>query len=155
VTDDASVLTDKIAMDKWAEIAPLIDIMVNRAQDPKDFVVEPGSQLAADDIASHPYRVSHCGRACLNAGVDHLHAAKMLIIDVRILHEAADYSLIRGALENFAAAFWVLHPPERNDRIEHALRWMVKNFKDQDKATAELNLPSYVPMQSKLEKVSL
>jgi hypothetical protein len=157
VTDapDPAALTEDMVMDKWAKIAPLIEIMTARIQNPEDpdWAVKPGSELADDDDASNPYQVSHCARACLNAGVNHLHALKSLIFGAPILHGAADYSLIRGALENFAAAFWVLHPLDRSDRIEHALRWMVKNFKDQDKATAELNLPNYVPLDANLDKV--
>jgi hypothetical protein len=91
-----------MVMAKWAEIAPLIDIVVNRIQDPEDFVVDAGSQLDGDDAGSHPCQVSRCARWCLNAGVDHLHAAKKLILDEPItLHANADYSLIRGALQNF------------------------------------------------------
>jgi hypothetical protein len=154
MSDDLAELTDEFAMAQWAQMAPLIDNVVNRTQDPEDFVVEAGSQLAGDDADSDPYQVSHCARACLNAGVDHLHAAKKLILDVPIiLHANADYSLLRGALENFGTAFWVLHPPQRSVRVERALRWMVKNFKDQDKATADLGLPKYVPAHVRVEEI--
>ena len=98
MSDDTGDLTDDMVRDKWNEIVPPIEIMVHRIQNPQEFVAQSGSELADDDAASHPYRVSHCARACLNAGVDHLHAMKKLIFDVPILHAAADYSLIRGAL---------------------------------------------------------
>jgi hypothetical protein len=134
-----------MAMEMWGQVVSAIDDMVHRIQDLEDFDVEPGSQLAADDASSHPYEVSHCVQNCLNAGVDHLHAAKALMFDVPILHANAEYSLFRGALENFGAAFWVLHPAQRSKRVEHALRWMVKNLKDHDNATAKLSLPGYTP----------
>jgi hypothetical protein len=155
VGDETQELTDEWAMEQWAKMAPLIETMVQRIQDPADFLVQPGSELAADDADSNPYRVSHCARACLTAGVDHLHAMKTLIIDEpRLLHAAADYSLIRGALENFATAFWVLHPHERTIRIERALRWMAQNYTDQDKATGALGLPNDIGLQARHAKVA-
>lgn len=153
MSDGKLELTDEWAEQQWALMAPQIEAMVHRIQDRAEFVVQLGSELAADDTQSHPYQVSHCVRACLNAGVGHLHAMKSLIIDEpRIVHADAEYSLIRGALENFATAFWVLHPPQRTLRVERALRWMVKNFKDQEKALAPLG-PGDVTLQMKLDKV--
>jgi len=58
---------------------------------------------------------------------------KRLIIDDRLIHSEADYSLIRGALENFGTAFWVLHADQRTERITRALQWMAQNFKDHAK----------------------
>jgi hypothetical protein len=155
VTDETYELPDEWADQQWATMAPQIEAMVRRTQDPAEFVVPPGSELADDDAASHPYQVSHCAKRCLNAGVDHLHAMKTLIIDEpRLLHAEADYSLIRGGLENFATAFWVLHPHDQKVRIERALRWMAQNFKDQDKATGHLGFPGDIGLQAKLKKVT-
>jgi hypothetical protein len=151
--DDAVTLTDEAVMAKWAEIAPWIDRVAVRIQDANDFVVHAGSALALDDRVSHPYCVSHCARACLNAGVDHLHALKRLVIDNRILHADADYSLSRGALENFGAAFWVLHPAEPTARITCALRWMAQNFKDQAKAIEGLDMDNVPSREANLAKV--
>lgn len=139
---DEPRLTDEMALANWRILGRDVDAVMNRTQDPNDFVVEPGSQLADDDAASYPYWVSSCAQACINAGVDHLHAAKTLIADLGIVHASSDYSLIRGALENFAAAFWVLHPAQRTDRIERALRWAVKNGKYEALALTEANLPN-------------
>jgi hypothetical protein len=52
VTDQP--LTDEMVEAKWAEIAPLIDVMITRIQTPGEFSVQPDSELAADDIASSP-----------------------------------------------------------------------------------------------------
>ena len=138
---------------KWLEISPLIDRMMERVGTEREFPVSPRSSLAGDDSKSDPYQVSHCVRMCLTAGVDHLHAVKTLIVDQQLLHVAAPFSLSRGALENFAAAFWILHPINRNDRIERTLRWHVKNFKDQEKAVSGLVLPGHRPLEPKLQKL--
>lgn len=138
---------------KWHEISPLIDRMMERVGTEDEFPVSPGSSLAGDDNASNPYQVSHCIRMCLTAGVDHLHAQKSLIVDQRIIHVAAPFSLSRGALENFTAAFWVLHPNSRDERITRSLRWHAKNFLDQDKAVEGLSLPGHTPLASKIAKI--
>jgi hypothetical protein len=151
--DSAEEIGEETIMAKWAEIAPLIEHMAVRIQTPNEFVVGLGSALAADDSASNPYQVSHCVQACLTAGVDHLHALKRLVIDDRLLHTGADFSLARGALENFGTAFWVLHPAEPTERITHALRWMAQDFKDQAKADEELGKDDAPSRKAKLAKV--
>lgn len=127
-------LTDEMVFAKWEEVASLIDVLIQRIQDPADFAIAEGSELAFDDASSIPYQVSHCVRWGLNAGIEHLHAVKTLVIDARLIHASADYTLIRGAIENLAAAYWVLHPSDRNQRVIRALRWMAKNYKDQNTA---------------------
>lgn len=125
--------------------------VVARIQDPDDFIVQTSSELAGDDACSSPYHLSHCARWCLNAGVDHLHALKTLVIDSSVIHSSADYSLARGALENFGAGFWLLHPPDRRIRVERAMRWWAKNFKDQSRATK--GMPNETPLAPKLDKL--
>lgn len=151
MTEEPFELTDEMVAAKWAEVADLIEVVTARIENPDDFVVQPSSQLAADDIATSPYHVSHCARWCLNSGVDHLHALKSLIVDAGRIHSSAPYSLVRGALENLAAGFWLLHPSEPNVRIERGLRWWAKNFKDEDGATRDRNLASYKPLKPKLQ----
>lgn len=134
MADQHTPLDPQAIAQKWEEIAPGIAKMMERVGNPTDFPVATGSSLAGDDTASDPYQVSHATRMCLVAGVDHLDAVRALLLDLQVIHNAAPFSLIRGALENLAAAYWILHPSMRNTRIEHALRWHAKNFKDQHKA---------------------
>jgi hypothetical protein len=145
--DDASIDA------KWLEIAPLIEKMAERVGEPNDFPVHPGSGLARDDKASDPYQVSHAVRMCLMAGVDHLNATKLLLIDQNVLPTAALFSLIRGSLENFAAAFWILHHPQHSIRIQRTLRWHAKNFKDQRTALEPSGNCDKATMDSRLAKL--
>lgn len=138
---------------KWDEIAPGIDQMAERIANPNDFLVSSGSSLAGDDKASNPYRVSHAVRMCLVAGVDHLHAAKALLLDLQVLHTAAPFSVVRGSLENLAAAFWILHPKQRNERIERTLRWWARNFHEQHIALEPLGLSDEAKREAKLAKL--
>lgn len=133
-------ISEETAAGKWHdEIAPAIQSVMDRMQDPTDFRVFPQSVLAIDDAATDPYHVSHSARWCLTSGVNHLHALKTLVVDDQMLHSAAAYGLARGALENLGAGFWILHPHERAVRVEHDLRWWTTNFKDQERATGSLN----------------
>jgi hypothetical protein len=90
---------------------------------------------------------------CLTAAVDHLHAVKVLVVDAGVLHVAAPSSLSRGALENLAAAYWMLAPEDRTERVARTLRWYAKNFKDGDTATAHLGLPGQTTLETKLAKL--
>lgn len=151
--DESTEVSEEQVAAKWLEMAPLIDRMMERVGDPDDFPVSPGSSLAGDDKKSHPYCVSHAVRGCLVSSVDHMHAAKSLVLDLEVLHASAVYSLIRGSLENLAAAFWILHPAQRNDRIENTLRWHAKNFHDQLIALEPLGLADESTREAKLAKL--
>lgn len=146
-------LSEEAISEKWVKMAPLIERMMERVGTKGEFPVADGSSLAGDDKAADPYQVSHVLRMCLTAGVDHLHAVKVLVVDKGVLHVAAPSSLARGALENFAAAYWVLGPEGRDERVERALRWYAKNFRDGDKATGLLNLPGAVAVEDKLQRL--
>jgi hypothetical protein len=141
---------------KWLEIGPLIDRVTERIGTADEFPVASGSSLAGDDAASSPYQVSHAVKASMTAGVDHLHAIKVLVRDVRVLHALAPFSLARGALENLSLAYWVLHPTQRNERIERALRWHAKNYKDAEKALSPRGIANSEaePRLLKLEAVA-
>ncbi|MEU2043640.1 hypothetical protein [Nocardia niwae] len=141
---------------KWLEMAPLIDRVTERIATRSEFPVMPGSSLAGDDSASSPYQVSHVVRASMTAGVDHLHALKVLVRDARVLHNLAPFSLARGALENLSLAYWVLHPAQRDVRVERALRWWAQNYKDGERACAPRGIANSAaePKLLKLEAVA-
>jgi hypothetical protein len=138
---------------KWEQIAQGIDKIAQRIADPTDFAVSPGSSLAGDNKASRPYQVSHAVRTCFVAGVDHRQAVKALLFDLHVLHTAAPFSLVRGSLENLSAAFWILHPNKRNERIERALRWHARNFREQHIALEPLGLSDEAKRDAKLAKL--
>lgn len=151
--DIHAAISEEQVVAKWLDIAPGIEKMAERIGDPKDFAVRDGSSLGGDDKKSAPYCVSHAVRACLVSGVDHLHAAKSLVVDLEILHASAVYSLVRGSLENLSAAFWILHPRTRNARIERTLRWHARNFNEQFIALEPLNLADNASREAKLARL--
>jgi hypothetical protein len=147
-------MTEEFALTQWQEIAKQLDALVAQTQDKSAFRIEAGSELAGDDTLSHPYRVSQCAHGFINAGMDHMHSLKTLILDVQILHAASDWTLLRAALEHFAVAFWVLNPSDRRIRIERALRCEAQNFKGSDKATTALGVEVEYSLQSNLDSLA-
>ncbi len=135
---------------KWLELAPLLDRMMQRVGTDGEFGLAPGSSLAGDDQASAPYQLSHAVRACLMAATDHLHAAKVVVVDQGTVHVAAPSSLARGALETLFAAYWMLHPVSRDERVTRALRWQAQNMRDAGKAVRARNLAGHLSLDDKL-----
>lgn len=153
VVPESTRFDENDAMDKWLALAPLLDRMMERVGTEGEFPVAPGSSLAGDDAAADPYQVSHVIRLCLTAGTDHLHAAKVLVVDKRIVHVASPASLARGALETLATAYWVLQPAQRDERVTRSLRWHAKNMKDAETAVGHLKLSGHPPLEEKLAKL--
>jgi hypothetical protein len=146
-TEEPEPLDEARVQRKWIEMAPLIDRMMERTDQQDEFPVAAGSSLAADDRASSPFHLSHMLRLCITAGVDHLHASKTLVVDQQVVHLAAPSSLARGALETFAAAYWMLGPTSRTKRVENGLRWYAQNLRDSAKVAANVP-PSVRPRDS-------
>ena len=143
VSAEAALISDVLVSQKWREIETFIERLNERASyDPNAFPVEAGSSLAGDDRASSPYHVSHVLRHCMDAGIDHLHALKTLVLDAGLLHIAAPSSRARGVLENLAAS-WVLTGQSRNQRVERALRWHGENITDSSRAMADKGIPGF------------
>lgn len=117
---------------KWVEFAAAVDRLVERVGDPADFAVLPGSSLAGDDRATHPFELSQALRHLINASVDQLNGIKVLMFDMGTEHLAVGSTLARAALENTATALWMLGPKSRDERIKRTLRWRVRDYQDED-----------------------
>jgi hypothetical protein len=79
--------------------------------------------MTADDTLLDPYHLSSAAWHALLYAVDHLHALRALLREVAWIHMFADFTLVRGALENAAAAVWMLQPPQRPERLTRRLRF--------------------------------
>lgn len=124
------MVSDEAIADKWGEFATAVECLAERIADEGEFRVEPGSSLAGDDRASHPFEVSQAVRHMVNATVDQLHGVKVAVHDARQQHLAVSSTLARSALENTATALWVLGPGRSNERVERVLRWHARNYHD-------------------------
>lgn len=131
VTEENGPTDGQFKMIWERNLCPDIEKLMARVDDPNEFIVHPRSWLGEDDTWANPFQVSHAVKQCLVAAVDHLHACKVLVADAGAMHLAAPASLVRGSLENAAAAFWMLHPKDRAERVTRALHWRAKDSHDE------------------------
>ncbi|MDQ0784562.1 hypothetical protein [Streptomyces sp. B3I8] len=71
---------------------------------------DPASSLAADDAPLGPYAAAHLIRASYTAGLAHADALRRLTAAGEV-DATSPWTLLRGALENFVTALWLLDGP--------------------------------------------
>jgi hypothetical protein len=93
------------------------------------WLTQPDSQLAADDVGSHPYQLSHSAWHALTISVDHLRCLRAALVceqgerhaNIRLFTNG-QASLVRGVIDSAARAVWMLGPDDRETRIARRLR---------------------------------
>ncbi|GAA1466214.1 hypothetical protein GCM10009603_49920 [Nocardiopsis exhalans] len=103
--------------------------------------------LAGDDAKSSKWKVSAAAWAPLLVAVDHLHCLRSSLVSGEkppnlhlTIHQGAQFSLVRNALENAARSMWVLSPSLRLKRIEHNLSLQRKEYGDSGTLRSELGM---------------
>ncbi|MEU9376495.1 hypothetical protein AB0D94_22350 [Streptomyces sp. NPDC048255] len=82
---------------------------------------QPTSSLATDDAPLGPYGASILIRNSFTAGVAHADALRRIVLDGEV-DPSSPWTLMRGALENFATAAWLLGGKDRTERRRQSLR---------------------------------
>ncbi len=149
-------LSDEQIIGKWQVISGLAQRLRERVDTDGEFETPPGCAMAGDDSHLGGFQITTAFRMCLMAAVDHLHALTSLVVELERLHLAAPASLARGAIENGATAFWLIHPKSRDARITQTLRWYAKNARDQQRAVGGLGIGGApeVEVIGRLERVA-
>ncbi|WP_329392620.1 hypothetical protein OHA45_37195 [Streptomyces lydicus] len=80
----------------------------------------PASSLAADDAPLGPYSATHLIRNSYTAGLAHADALRRLT-EAGEIDPTSPWTLLRGALENFATGLWLLDGAGRSERRRRAL----------------------------------
>lgn len=109
VTEEVARLFERI--DEW-----------NAETDRPSAPVEPGSALTGDDRKLPTLVNSGEAWSGFVRSVDNLHAVKTLLVDARVSHTFAPYSLIRSSIDNASATVWLLTPRQRVERLRRRLR---------------------------------
>ncbi|MEV0453901.1 hypothetical protein [Catellatospora methionotrophica] len=124
-----------------------------KRMDPESGRMQPGarSPLLGDDNRLHPYETSHATWHSLSHAVDHLHLLQTVLRDARVIHMYAPYSLIRGALENAAAAVWMLEPSARSGRLVRRMRLAAADIRNGEKAKELIGHTGPRPLQGRLD----
>jgi hypothetical protein len=124
-------LQDQAIYEKLISLLQGLDPWLQRCAGDTPGFSEPAdrSSLRGDDNRLHPYEMSHAVWSALSHGVDHLHALRSQAREGRVIHNFAPYTLLRAAIENSAAAVWLLSPRSRADRITRRLRYASTDIK--------------------------
>lgn len=116
-----------------------------------------GSSLAGDDRRTHPHEVSHAAIQSVGAGVDHLHALRRTLTGRDpahvALHTYAPFTLIRAALENAAAAVWLVAPAGRPERLTRRLRLEMKSLQEMQRFFRVADIPGSDEVQRRQDRV--
>ncbi|WP_406368210.1 hypothetical protein OG788_46900 [Streptomyces sp. NBC_00647] len=80
----------------------------------------PASSLAADDATLGPYAIAHLVQNSHTAGLAHADALRRLTVAGEV-DPISPWTLLRGALENFATGLWLLDGAGRDERRHRAL----------------------------------
>jgi hypothetical protein len=115
--------------------------------------VETKSPLAGDAKKSPDLQVAHAAWLGISSAIDHLHAMKAAIVDARLLHPYAPYSLLRVATENAATAVWLLAPKSRDERLQRRLRLAHNEAREQGKAR-EFAPDAYLGKRTSEERIT-
>ncbi|MFD7677086.1 hypothetical protein [Streptomyces sp. NPDC060187] len=83
-------------------------------------VPHPASSLAADDAPLDSYAAAHLVRNAYTAGLAHADALRRLTVAGEV-DPTSPWTLLRGALENFATGLWLIDGPGRDERRRRAL----------------------------------
>lgn len=110
------------------------------------------TSLWRDDLLADPYQLSHAIRSLISSSVDHMHAVRNLIRGSKVIHWAAPFTLLRGALETGCAALWLVSAAPRTERISRAIRLAIKDSADGYTTSEELGLPR---KRSRAEQIAL
>lgn len=112
-----------------------VDASSRRVED--SLAPQAGSDLAGDDLLTHPFDLSQSVALSLGSARDHLQALRTMTEGAQALHMVAPYTLIRAGLENSAYALWLLKPDDRALRVRRRLVMAVRDA-DEECAAFEL-----------------
>lgn len=150
---EPSEQSEEEVAEKWGDLSRLADELIERSNHAGGFPTMPGSAMAGDDARLDGYPITSAFHLTLMAAIDHLHALTSLVEVHRMLHVAAPGSLARGVMENAATAFWLIRPPQRNERMTRTLRWFATNAADQGRAVGQREVIGGVPAEEVLGRL--
>ncbi len=92
----------------------------------------PGSSLLADDAALGPWNATTLIRNSITAGLLHVDSLSRLAVELGHLDPVTPWTVLRGALENFSAAVWLLTGNGRKERQHRALILWAQDFRNRE-----------------------
>lgn len=115
--------------------------------------LQPGSVMAGDDAATGPYHLSYMTMQSLQAARDSLLTVGDLTNDfLPGLRPGPPYTLCRAAIENAAAALWLLTPVDRQTRVLRCLWLWLDDAKDAAAVSEITEQPLLVSLPERRER---
>ncbi len=115
--------------------------------------LQPGSAMAGDDAATDPYHLSYMTMQLLQAARDSLLTVGDLTHDsLPGLRPGPPYTLCRAAIENAAAALWLLMPVDRETRVLRCLWLWLDDSRDAAAASEITGQPLRVSLPERRER---
>ncbi|MFD4247958.1 hypothetical protein ACFWP3_41245 [Streptomyces sp. NPDC058525] len=99
---------------------------------------QPSSSLATDDAPLGAYAASTLIRTSYSAGVAHVDAFRRLV-EAGEADPQSPWTLMRGALENFATALWLLGGCDRTERRRRALALWREDMRNRAQHEEDIN----------------
>lgn len=98
--------------------------------------VQPESELDLDNDVTEPRHLSFAICNAAWGSADHLLTVRHLLTssDREGVRPLASYTLARAAIENAALALWLIHPPDRPERLRRAYRLALADLRDSGRA---------------------
>ncbi|MEU6228768.1 hypothetical protein [Streptomyces sp. NPDC047042] len=90
------------------------------------------SSLAKDDEPLQSWGAAKFIQSSFSAGLTHVEAFTKLVAVARQVDPYSPWTLLRGALENFATAAWLLAGKDRDVRRHRVLRLWAEDFRNRD-----------------------
>lgn len=97
------------------------------------------SSLAADDEPLKAWGSAKFVQSSFSAGLMHVEALTKLVRVAGQIDPISPWTLLRGALENFAPAVWLLDGKDRDERRHRALTLWAENFRNRQQHETDVH----------------
>ena len=98
--------------------------------------------LAGDDDRTRPYQMSQAAWLSIFYAVDHLNAARILVVEAKTIPAVGLFTLVRGALETASRAVYLLAPTGWSDRLLRRVRVEAAEMQHADPNMSSIGQPA-------------
>jgi hypothetical protein len=124
------------------------------------WAVQKGSVIADDNVRTEPHQLGHRAALAITVAVDHIAGLRLMTIgppgaqvtDLR-LRTNAPFTVLRSAIENAAAAVWLLATTDRNERALRAFRLATKEVKNSEAVKALVGATGPRTKEQRLDRI--
>jgi hypothetical protein len=109
--------------------------------------------MRRDDRDAAPYKPSQSVRRLLGVATEHLDAVYGLLVDAKVQHPGAPFTLLRASIETAATATWLMTPNRRVERLRRTLCRARINLYDQANVEREHLITAPRPFEERQDSI--